>query len=41
MMANRYHKINYTHRPNSGAGKAIPAILILAAFIAAFIWGAS
>lgn len=40
-MANRYHKINYTHRPNSGAGTAIPAILILAAFIAAFLWGAS
>lgn len=38
-MANRYHRINYTHRPNSGAGKAIPAIIILAAFVAAFIWG--
>lgn len=41
MSRNHYKRINYTHRPNSGAGTAIPAILILAAFIAAFLWGAS
>lgn len=41
MSRNHYKRINYTHRPDSGAGKAIPAILILAAFVAAFLWGAS